>query len=139
MSTKLLIGVVAASCLAACSQSGGAQRNAGRQSHGIAAQLDPQSCISHVLGCTGHASTQSQLASCEQSLQSCLAGAMAEAGLPAFPTIDAGFPEFPDASFPEFPDASFPPFPDAAFPEFPNAAFSPFPDAGLPPLPDAAF
>jgi hypothetical protein len=123
MSRKLLIGVVAASCLAGCSQSGGAQRNAERQSQGIAAQLDPQSCISQAVGCTVDASTQSQLASCQQSLQSCLAGVMAEAGLPPFPMFDAGFPEFPDAGFPPFPDASFPEFPDAGFPPFPDAAF----------------
>jgi hypothetical protein len=92
MSTKILIGVVVASCLAGCSQSGGAQRNAERQSRGIAAQLDTQSCISPALGCAGAASTRSELASCQQSLQSCLAGLMAEAGLPAFP-------ELPDAAF----------------------------------------
>lgn len=89
MSTMILIGVVAASCLAGCSQSGGAARNAERQSRGIAAQLDPQSCISQALGCAGDARSQLQLAGCQQRLQSCLARTMAEAGLPAFPTIDA--------------------------------------------------
>jgi hypothetical protein len=95
---RILIGVVVASCLAACSQSGSAQRNVERQSQGIAAQLDPQSCISEALGCTGDASTQSELASCQQGLQACLAATMAEAGLPAFPTFpDAGLPTLLDA------------------------------------------
>ncbi len=113
---RFLIGLVVASCLAGCSQGGGAQRDAERQTQGTAAELDPQSCISEALGCTGNASTQSELAGCRRSLQSCLADTMTRAGLPAFPTIDASFPEFPDAGFPPFPDAGLPPLPDAGLP-----------------------
>jgi hypothetical protein len=66
-------------------------------------ELDTQSCVTQAIACTGNASTARELASCQDGLQTCLAGVSADAGLPAFPTFDAGAP--PTDSWPPLPDA----------------------------------
>lgn len=112
MKFAILIGVSLATTLAGCAQETGswtATESSGKTAEEL---TGVQSCVSQAQSCATTASSASALAACQQALRSCLGALIAEAGVPAIPSFDAGalppvgsldagaLPTLPDASIP---------------------------------------